>query len=89
MSGRHTPLAYTPLADTPWQTYSQANTPLLLARHPPLVDTPLADPPLTFPPARHPSPGRHTPSWQTPLRPQVTATATDGTHPTGMHSCLH
>ena len=27
--------------------------------------------------------------WQTPPRPlQQTATAADGTHPTGMHSCL-
>ena len=33
---------------------------------------------------RHP-PGRHAPG-QTPLRP--TATAADGTHPTGMHAYL-
>ena len=34
----------------------------------------------------HP-PGRQPPG-QTPP-PQQTATAVDGTHPTGMHSCLH
>ena len=34
-----------------------------------------ADPPL----GRYPTPGRH---------PQQTATAADGTHPTGMHSCF-
>ena len=33
---------------------------------------------------RHPSP-RQTP----PPPPPVTATAADGTHPTGMHSCFH
>ena len=35
--------------------------------------------------------GRHTPGqthpWQTPP-PPPTATAADGTHPTGMHPCL-
>ena len=40
-----------------------------------------------------PSPGsrppRSTPQEQTPPSPQQTATAADGTHPTGMHSCLH
>ena len=48
--------------------------------------------------------GRHPPSGQTPLlwsdpsparppwpdtRPQQTATAADGTHPAGMHSCVY
>ena len=42
-----------------------------------------------------PPPGRHLPSLadtpphqQTPLPPQQMATAADGTHPTGMHSCI-
>ena len=60
---------------------------------PPSVDTPWADtpsgqtPPQTEPTrqtltlGRHPSLGRH----RTP--PPKTATAVDGTHPTGMHSC--
>ena len=44
------------------------------------------------PPGRHPArqthPGQaHTPPGQTPP-PQETATAADGTHRTGMHSCL-
>ena len=39
--------------------------------------------------ARHPL-GRHTP-WQTPASadPPQTATAADGMHPTGMHSCSY
>ena len=41
-----------------------------------LEDTPLG---------RHPH-GQPTPNGQTP--PQQTATAADGTHPTGVHSCL-
>ena len=47
-------------------------------RHPPVAaDTPGADTPWS----RHPPPGsRYPPSQQT-------ATAADGTHPTGMHSC--
>ena len=41
-----------------------------------------------YTPGQTPPPGRHRspPPGQTP--PQQTATATDGTHPTGMHSCL-
>ena len=35
----------------------------------------------------HP-PGRHPLSWADTLLPPETATASDGTHPTGMHSCL-
>ena len=55
-------------------------------RHPPPSDTPTwADTPLD----RHPL-GRHPPWADTPLirhpHPQQTATAADGTHPTGMHS---
>ena len=46
-------------------------------RHPPWANTPLGRPtPL----------GRHPPWADTP--PQQTATAADGTHPTGMHSCF-
>ena len=45
---------------------------------PPGADTPLEQTP---PGSRHP-PGADTPS------PRDTATAADGTHPTGMHSCL-
>ena len=60
-------------------------------------DTPRADTP---PPGRHlppDTPSGQTPPWQTPLPPadtpwqtptlSPTATAADGTHPTGMHSC--
>ena len=36
------------------------------------------------PPGRHPPPGKTHPWADTPLR----ATAADGTHPTGMHSCF-
>ena len=45
------------------------------------------------PPEQTPPRGRHppeqTPPWQQtpPTRTQQTATAADGTHPTGMHSC--
>ena len=35
----------------------------------------------------HPSPGRHTFLGRQP--PSRTATAANGTHPTGMHSCLY
>ena len=63
-------------------------TPFHLARHPPSRHSP----------CRHPLPwadtlpGRHLPR-QTPPQvdntPSETATAADGTHPTGMHSCYH
>ena len=46
------------------------------SRHPPGADTP--------PRSRHP-PGQAPPRSRHP--PQQTATAADGTHPTGMHSC--
>ena len=45
----------------------------------PRVDTPLG---------RHP-PGRHPPWVDTPPPLGQTATAADGTHPTGMHSCIY
>ena len=49
----------------------------------PPPDTPLqADTPL----GRHPTRQTPPPQADTPL-PQQTATAADGTHPTGMHSC--
>ena len=56
----------------------------------------LADtPPGQRPPDRHPQQtlplGRHPPAdtpQQTPLSPQQTTTAADGTHHTGMHSCV-
>ena len=60
------------------------------------VYTALAGRPLLevrHPLGRHPLAGRHPPGWQTPPGQadtplQQTATAADGTHPTGMHSCL-
>ena len=60
-----------------------------LSRHPLGRQTPHGQTPL----GRHPSPGKHPPtSWQTPPRQTPpprppTASAADGTHPTGMHSC--
>ena len=74
-----------PLVDTPWANTPRADTPLV--RHPSRADTPRQTPaPGRHPPAasRHP-PGQTFPG-QTP--PQI-ATAADGTHPTGMHSCLY
>ena len=59
------------LADSPLGRHPQADTPL--GR--PLGRHPQADTPPTDTPL-----GRHAP-------PPVTATAADGTHPTGMHSC--
>ena len=92
--GRHSPLArQTPpgrppqpgghppsQTDTPGQADippGQANPPL--GKHPPGQTTPWVNNPLA----------RQIPSWQTPPPPEQTATATDGTHPTGMHSCLN
>ena len=43
-------------------------------------------PPWADPPNRHPPP-EQTPPWQTTCPPPEMATAADGTHPTGMHSC--
>ena len=74
-------LGYTP-RQTP--TYP-ADTPP--GQTPPHADTAPGRHPLTrHPPVRHPPPGRHPPLGRHP--PQQTATAADGTHPTGMHSCL-
>ena len=50
------------------------------SRHPPGQTPPRADTPWVGTPQ-----GRHTPPGQTP--PKI-ATAGDGTHHTGMHSCL-
>ena len=49
------------------------------------ADTPRQTPPKQTPPGRHP-PGRHPPGRHP--HPGQMATAADGTHPTGMHSCL-
>ena len=53
------------------------------------IHTPRADNPLgRHPLGRHPNLGRHPlPGADTPP-PQQTATAANGTHPPGMHSCL-
>ena len=87
--GRHLP----PQGDTPRQTHTQADTfpPGHTPSPPPPGHTPTTPPPgRHLPPGRHPQadprqththPGRH------PL-PQ-TATAVDGTYPTGMHSCFY
>ena len=64
------------LADTP-----QADIPP--RQTPPRADTPI----LGRPPEQTPLPGRHpSPPGRHPCLPE-TATAADGTHPTGMHSC--
>ena len=52
---------------------------------PPGQTAPLGRQPQTPPLERHPP--RQIPPGQTPTHPK-TATAVDGTHPTGMHSCL-
>ena len=67
----------------PEGAHSQADIPI--SRHTPIDrHTPLG---------RHPpgqTPPRQTPLGRTPGKtPPETATAVDGTHPTGMHSCLH
>ena len=46
-------------------------------------------PPSRQPPPRADTPTRADPPGQTPPSLPVTATAADGTHPTGMHSCLY
>ena len=70
------PLGKHPLRQTP-----PRQTPLPLGRHP-QADTP----------GRHP-PGRRTPpadTYPAPTpHPPEAATAADGTHPTGMHSCFN
>ena len=64
------------LADTPMGRHTPRQTPL--GRHPHGHTPPLGQTPPS--PGRQPL-GRHLPP------PQQTATAADGTHPTGMHSC--
>ena len=76
-----------PGADTP-----QEQTPPK-SRHPPEQTPPGQTPPKSRPPkSRHPQ-GRHPPKSRHPPRadppPPDTATAADGTHPTGMHACWH
>ena len=90
MLGYHTPPGADPLGtDTPLEQTAPEQTP-----PPPGADP---DPP---PGSRHPPLGADTPweqtlpSWeQTPPRSRLphqdTATAADGTHPTGMHSCFN
>ena len=53
-----------------------------LSRHPPGAGTPQAD----TPQSRHPL--EQTPPRADTLPPQQMATVTDGTHPTGIHSCF-
>ena len=78
-----TPRADTPQADTPWADTPPGSHPM--GRHPPGQTHPWTDTPLDRQP-----PGRHLPR-QTPTlgwhHPGHTATAADGTHPTGMHYC--
>ena len=60
----------------------------MLGYHPPSRPPPGADPPP--PRSRHTARSRHPPGADTPqeqISPE-TATVADGTHPTGMHSCL-
>ena len=75
------------VADTPW-----AETPHPLAEPPPWTDPP-EQTPLWADTSRKTAPWTDTPWADTPLGrhpypPRAkTATAADGTHPTGMHSC--
>ena len=59
---------------------------ILFSRGSGVAETPLADPPRQTPLGRY-SP-RQTPPHQADASPPGMATAADGTHPTGMHSCL-
>ena len=66
-----------------------ADTPLgspPLGRQPPWADTP-ADTPQADTTAPWADTTRQKPPGQTPRLPRLTATAADGIHPTGMHSC--
>ena len=74
MLGYHTPGSRHPPGADPPQS-----------RHPLAVDTPGADTPL---PWEQTPPSRHPPRADTPRADTEAATAADGTHPTGMHSCL-
>ena len=77
MSGRHPPGQTPPRQKPPGQKPPRADTPWAdppPEQIPPWADTPWADTPRQTPPWADP------PVWQT-------ATAADGTHSTGMHSC--
>ena len=94
--GRHTPWADHSQVDTP----PSQTPPSPLGRHPQVDTHPGQTPPLgrnPHPPGQTPSLGRHPLGRQHPRpsrplgrhpSPQQIATAADGTHPTGMHSCL-
>ena len=83
-----TPWQTPPWVDTPWANPPLADTPPLgrhcLGRHPPWQTPPLGRHPLGRHPPGQTSPARQTPPWAD-IPPM--ATAADGTHPTGMHSC--
>ena len=68
----------------PWSRHppSRADTPQEQEQTPPLEQTP---PDQTHPLREQTPPGADTPPG--PDTPRDTATAADGTHPTGMHSC--
>ena len=59
-------------------------------RHPPRQTPPWADNPWADTPSWADIPRADTPRQTSPWadHPQQTATAADGTHPTGMHSCI-
>ena len=85
---RHSPpWANTPWADTPRTDTAARHTPpgTHTRAHTPLADTPGADIPRQT--HHRETPLEQTPQAHTPHTPQQTATAADGTHPTGMHSC--
>ena len=91
--GRHpqaeTPLGRHPQADTPPRqtSHPQADTPPpRQTPHPPRQTSPGQTTPQQPPPPGRHSPGRHPPRQTSP--PQEMATAADGSHPTGMHSCF-
>ena len=72
----------------PWSRHPRSRHPLEQtppwSRHPPSRQPPLG---ADTPQSRH-LPGADTPQEQT-HPPRDTATAADGTHPTGMHSCFY
>ena len=84
---RHPPPEQTPHgADTPPQSRPPGST-LPPEQTPPQQQTP---PGSRYPPEQIPPPGsRHPPRSRHPPPPRETATAADGTHSTGMHSCIN
>ena len=88
-----------PRADTPWSRHPPEQTPPQsrhpLEQTPPGADNPPGSrhPPGQTPPGADTPQGEHPPPEHTPPTPPhphppgETATAADGTHPTGMHSC--